>query len=609
MSESRAPDGLKGMRLGSCVLETPLGVGGMGAVYLARQERPHRQVAIKVLRPHLLTADAQSLQIFLERFRREADATAALDHTNIVPIYEFGEEGGVAYLVMPYLADGSLAELLGREGQLPLTRTVQYVEQAAAALDHAHAHGIVHRDVKPSNLLLHPDGRLLLTDFGIARAISRNAPRRAEESWRDPMEPAEDVTLTQLGSAMGTPEYMAPEQVQGDAVTAATDIYALGILTYVMLSGRSPFGGGDVTAILTRQLHTPPQPLRAYRPDIPAQVEEVIFWTLAKDPSERPASAGAYARALREARRGRTLGRLWGWSAAGESSRGSGLLAVPNRETSAPISVRLPERTRPLLSGGALRRLGRPDAPTHRTLSDFALIAPDDRTTDLGSPAGRLDTSLTVPNSQAKTGASSVSRASAPETLSGAPIWPGAAHQANEDKPRHAAWFVLLAIASVVVIALGAATFLGAVASQGSTASTGTNSHGVGHAALPTATATSIATATATAPANWLTVSPDSVSLGCHSGKRSAVVTLSNVGPHTVSWEAQIPQNMFGSSDVSVSPSSAELKPGSSIKVTITNHIPSTEHSNYITFQLNTDDSGDPGQSPVVAYSVSYCFG
>lgn len=607
MSGSRTPDALQGVRLGSCVLETPLGVGGMGAVYLARQERPHRQVAVKVLRPHLLTADAQSLDVFLERFRREADATAALDHANIVPIFEFGEEGGIAYLVMPYLADGSLADLLAREGQLPLPRTVQYVEQTAAALDHAHAHGIVHRDVKPSNLLLHPDGRLLLTDFGIARAISRNAAARPAQGWRSPDVTDGDVTLTQLGSAMGTPEYMAPEQVHGDAVTAATDIYALGILTYVMLSGRSPFGGGDVTAILTRQLHEPPRPLRLYQPDIPAQVEEVIFWSLAKEPSERPASAGAYARSLREARRGRTLGRLWGWTASGESSRGSGLIAVPDSKTPATLSVRLPERTRPLPADASLRgRLARPNAPTHHTLGDVASREPAEHSSTIPSRADWPDSDDMDRESHTLADRPFPLNAGLSGASGGAPIWPGAESMASDDKPRHVAWFALLGIASVLVIALGAATFLGAIASQGAPGPAGSIAHGTGHTALPTATPTPPVTPTPTSPPNWLTASPDTISLGCHSGKKSATVTLRNAGPRTLSWEAQVPSNFFGTADVSVSPSSGEVRAGGSVSVTITNHVPSTAHSNAIEFQLGNEDAGQP---PLVEYSVAACFG
>ena len=164
------PDALNGTRLGSCTLESPLTISSMGAVFLARQERPHRYVAVKVIHRHR-ASDSEDWQLFLTRFQREADATATLDHAHIMPIYEFGETGDLAYLVMPYLPDGSLASQLERQGPLPLPQTVQYVEQLASALDYAHARGIIHRDVKPSNMLLHPDGRVLLADFGIARPL------------------------------------------------------------------------------------------------------------------------------------------------------------------------------------------------------------------------------------------------------------------------------------------------------------------------------------------------------------------------------------------------------------------------------------------------------
>ena len=235
MATRRDPATLNGTRLGSCVLEAPLGTGGMGAVYLARQERPHRKVAVKVLHQQL-TSDPEAWRVFLQRFRREADATAALDHANIVPIFEFGEQQGVAYLVMPYLSDGSLAQVLDREGSLPLTRAVRYVEQIAAALDLAHRQGIVHRDVKPSNLLLHPDGRLMLADFGIARPLGGPdliGPAPGDEH--------EDMKLTRAGATMGTPEYMAPEQARGEQAGPPSDIYALGIVAYEMLSGEPPF--------------------------------------------------------------------------------------------------------------------------------------------------------------------------------------------------------------------------------------------------------------------------------------------------------------------------------------------------------------------------------
>ncbi|HEV8190948.1 MAG TPA: serine/threonine-protein kinase, partial [Ktedonobacterales bacterium] len=272
-------------KLGSCTLERPIGVGGMGAVYLARQEYPHRQVAVKVVHPPA-TIGAEERAQFLERFRREADAAAVLDHANIVPIYEFGENGDLAYLVMPYLADGSLADLLAREGPPPLERTTSYITEAAAALDYAHAHGIIHQDVKPSNLLLHPDGRLLLADFGIAHVAG---------------DPTGGAATRQPGRAWGTPEYMAPEQISGEQITEATDLYGLGILAYTMLTGHPPFEGASTEDVLSQQLHEAPPTLRSLRPDVPPRVEEVVNWALAKQPADRPTSAGTFARALEEA--------------------------------------------------------------------------------------------------------------------------------------------------------------------------------------------------------------------------------------------------------------------------------------------------------------------
>lgn len=204
---------------------------------------------------------------------------AALDHANITPIYEFGEREDLAYLVMPFMPDGSLADELDRKGPLPVERVVAYVEQVAGALDYAHQHGIIHRDVKPSNVLLHPDGRLLLSDFGIARPLDqRDLPGAAQDDVPD------EGNLTMAGAALGTPDFMAPEQILGEPVSPATDVYALGALAYTLLAGHTPFGGGGAQRTLARSLREAPQPLRLDRPDIPAKVEEALFWALAKTP-------------------------------------------------------------------------------------------------------------------------------------------------------------------------------------------------------------------------------------------------------------------------------------------------------------------------------------
>ncbi|WP_338251610.1 serine/threonine protein kinase [Dictyobacter halimunensis] len=279
-------NGLVGKMLGTCTLEKLIGKGGMGAVYLARQQRPIRQVAVKVLHSYLGGNDGEFSQEFLTRFRREADVVARLEHMNIMPLYEYGEQDGLAYLVMPYLTGGSLSERLKRQGALPLGDVVSYMDQAASALDYAHAQGVIHRDLKPANFLLHADGRLVLTDFGIARFADDVVPGAA---------------LTRTGVTLGTPEYMAPEMALGEAVDYRADIYELGVVLYTLLSGHVPFTGSSSLAVITRHLQETLPLLHQAHPEIPAGVDAVIQKATAKDRMQRYASVRDMARALHAA--------------------------------------------------------------------------------------------------------------------------------------------------------------------------------------------------------------------------------------------------------------------------------------------------------------------
>ena len=258
-----------------------IGRGGMAVVYRAYQPSLQRFVAVKVLPPQF-TFDTT----FIQRFQQEARVAARLEHSNIVTIYDVGEQGGVYYIVMEYLEGLPLNELLRREGALPLERVIHIVAQIASALDYAHAQGFVHRDIKPSNIIMGSDGHATLTDFGIAKA-------------------AEGTRLTLTGTVIGTPEYISPEQAKGEAVGPATDVYSLGIVVYEMLAGRVPFEADSTPAILYKQAHERPGPVRTHAPHLPAAVEGVLAKALAKEPARRYRSAGELARALERVLKGK----------------------------------------------------------------------------------------------------------------------------------------------------------------------------------------------------------------------------------------------------------------------------------------------------------------
>jgi serine/threonine-protein kinase len=268
-------------------LSRRIAVGGMGEVWQAEDNVLHRTVAVKVLKSEL-TSDPAST--FLERFRAEARTTAALSHPGIANVFDYGEAAldgfgspQTAYLVMEFVDGEPLSAILARSGPLPVSRTLDLLGQTAAALDVAHRTGMVHRDVKPGNLLVRPDGVVKITDFGIARA-------------------ADAVPLTQSGMVVGTAQYFSPEQAEGRVVTAASDVYSLGVVAYECLAGRLPFVADSAVAVAMMQIREVPPPLR---PEIPAPVRALVARTMAKDPRARFATGGELAAAVRLVQQGR----------------------------------------------------------------------------------------------------------------------------------------------------------------------------------------------------------------------------------------------------------------------------------------------------------------
>jgi serine/threonine protein kinase len=267
-----------------------MGGGGMSIVYRGQrvdaEDDDHAEYAIKVLRE--VPGISGSHATFRARFYREAETAASLRHHHILPVLDYGEYQGLPYMVMPLATGGTLSSCIASEpGQLPLSDVATYAVQLASALDCAHQSGIVHRDVKPSNTLLDDQGRLLLADFGIARLYEQ--PYNQEE---------EATTLTSNGEVLGTPNYMAPEQFQGQHVGPAVDIYAFGVVLYLLVTGRLPFAGETPLALGMAHLYDTPLSPRLLRPDLPVPAAAAILGALAKDPTRRFESAGALADAF-----------------------------------------------------------------------------------------------------------------------------------------------------------------------------------------------------------------------------------------------------------------------------------------------------------------------
>ncbi|MGR0218847.1 protein kinase domain-containing protein [Agromyces sp. ZXT2-6] len=262
-------------------LQSRIAIGGMGEVWQATDLVIGRQVAIKILKDEYLGDPG-----FLERFRAEARHAALVNHEGIANVFDYGEEDGSAYLVMELVPGEALSTILEREHVLPTDKVLDIVAQTAAALQAAHAAGLVHRDIKPGNLLITPDGRVKITDFGIARI-------------------ADQVPLTATGQVMGTVQYLSPEQASGHPASPTTDIYSLGIVAYEALAGRRPFTGESQVAIAMAQINETP-------PDLPVTVSEpvrnLVYSCIAKNPADRPQTAAHLSRAANALRRGDVRG-------------------------------------------------------------------------------------------------------------------------------------------------------------------------------------------------------------------------------------------------------------------------------------------------------------
>ncbi|MBM3664602.1 MAG: Stk1 family PASTA domain-containing Ser/Thr kinase [Actinobacteria bacterium] len=257
-----------------------IGSGGMASVYLAYDTVLDREVAVKVLAGRFATDQA-----FVERFRREASAAAGLNHPNIVAVYDRGEAEGTYYIVMEYLSGPDLKTVIRDQGPLEPAVAVDNALQILSALTAAHAAGIIHRDIKPQNVMVGEDGRLRVADFGIARAHA-------------------DQQMTETGSVIGTAQYLSPEQAQGEETTAASDTYAVGVVLYEMLTGRVPFDGDRPVTVAMKQINDPPVPPRVFVQDIPPDLDAVVLKALSKRPEDRYQSADEFTAALLDVRAG-----------------------------------------------------------------------------------------------------------------------------------------------------------------------------------------------------------------------------------------------------------------------------------------------------------------
>ena len=261
-------------------IEGRLGAGGMSTVYLAIDAVLERKIALKILAEHLSEDET-----FLIRFRNEARAAARLTHPNVVQVYDSGEEQGRHYIVMEYVQGRSGAQLLRESGRLPVERAIDITCQACEGLGYAHREGIVHRDIKPGNLLIAEDGTVKLADFGIAKAT-------------------EQTRITKAGSVLGTAAYISPEQAHGEEATPASDIYSLGVVTYQLLAGQLPHESSSLTELALKQQNEEVEPLPSLADDVSPELDRAVARALARDPANRYEDARSMEDALRRAMAG-----------------------------------------------------------------------------------------------------------------------------------------------------------------------------------------------------------------------------------------------------------------------------------------------------------------
>ena len=285
------PEEMVGQTLGHYRILRPLGQGGTAIVFLAQDIHLQRDVAIKVFQP-----GENDTQDFLRRFAREARVLAQLDHPNILPVYEYGEEGTLAFLVMPHMAGGSLRDWLRGRGAIPAPETVRLLSQMLSALQYAHERNLIHRDIKPGNMLFKADGTLMLSDFGLVKVLA------GEGGTASLFNDAASITTHEL---TGTPDYMAPEQIQG-RVVPASDIYAIGVVLYEMLTGSHLFESENYIGVLVKHMYEQPRPLRDINPQVSPALEAVVMQALYKEPTRRYQHPADMQQALLQALRENT---------------------------------------------------------------------------------------------------------------------------------------------------------------------------------------------------------------------------------------------------------------------------------------------------------------